>query len=75
MLDEDRLILQIADRLYLREGSRLNDIRRETGLTDTAFWARVVRLIRDPDAQQAEPEVTGRLQRLLAHRQQQRRAG
>jgi AraC-like DNA-binding protein len=74
MDEHDRLLLDIATRLYLVEGSRDRAFREETGLSPIRGWQQVVALIQTEEALRVEPERVLRLRRLLEHRLQQRRA-
>lgn len=66
MNDNDRLVLEIANRFYLSPGSRENAIRDELELSPVRFWAHVNRLIDDPEAAFECPELVNRLRRIRA---------
>jgi hypothetical protein len=68
------LLLDIATRLYLVEGSRDKAFREEADVTPIRAWQQVVALIQTEEALRVEPERVLRLRRLLEHRLQQRRA-
>lgn len=75
MLDDtDLAVLAFAKRRYRHEGRREADIRAELDMTTTAYTQQLNRLLDDPAAVLAEPELVARLRRLRAQRVRQRTA-
>ncbi|WP_375483557.1 DUF3263 domain-containing protein [uncultured Jatrophihabitans sp.] len=72
--DVDREILRLAGARYNHEGHRVVAAYDRFGLSETAFWQQVNRLVDDPAAELAEPEIVHRLRRLRDLRRGRRRA-
>jgi hypothetical protein len=70
----DLAILAFERRWWRFAGAKEEAIRRELGLSPTAYYQVLNRLLDDPSAQRAEPELVERLRRLRATRDR-RRAG
>lgn len=74
LADDDRQILELAVRAWqLPPGRMLNEIR-ELGMTETAYFAALARLVRTQAALAAYPDVA-RLLRLAGARARRRRVG
>lgn len=65
MDERDVEILRLAGAHYRYEARRQASARERFDLGPTAFWARVVRTIGDPEIEAAEPVLVHRLQRLM----------
>ena len=70
----DLAILAFERRWWRFAGAKEEAIRRELGLSPTAYYQLLSRLLDDPLALQAEPVLVDRLRRLRATRDR-RRAG
>jgi Protein of unknown function (DUF3263) len=70
----DLAILAFERRWWRFAGAKEEAIRRELGLSPTAYYQLLSRLLDDPVALQAEPVLIDRLRRLRATRDR-RRAG
>lgn len=68
MDDLDRRILEMESRRYRYGGAKVRAIRGELGLGDVAYFARLNRLLDDPEAALAYPQLVSRLRRLRALR-------
>ncbi len=70
----DLAILAFERRWWRFAGAKEEAIRRELGLSPTAYYQLLNRLLDDPSALQVEPVLVDRLRRLRATRDR-RRAG
>lgn len=64
----DHQCLTIATRHYPHHGMRVDAMHELAGLTPTRFWARINRLLADPDAERERPTEIRRLRRILERR-------
>lgn len=74
MDDVDRKVLELAGRDYRRLGSLDRAARAELGLSPIAYFARLNRLLDNPDALATAPTLIRRLQRRQDAALAQRRA-
>lgn len=68
MTDTDVAVLAVAGRFYRQPGAREQAALDELGLSPTAFWQRLNRLLDDPVALASDPPTVNRLRRLRAAR-------
>lgn len=68
MTDDDRAILTFAALTFRHAGSRDAAIREQLGLTPTAFYARLLRIIDTAEALEADPVLVHRLRRMRDRR-------
>lgn len=73
--DPERLALELAATPYRYPAIRESRVRDELGLTPTAYWLVVDRLLDRPDALEAMPAAVARLRRVREARAAARRAG
>jgi len=75
MTDLDRAILEFerAYPTWLHQGAREAEVRERFGLSPTAYHQRLVALLRDPEAEAAEPATVRRLRRVVEGRLARRR--
>lgn len=68
----DRQILELEQRFYRHPGIKEQAIRDGFGWDSTTYYARLVRLLSDPEAALEFPQLVARLRRLLDQRMRQR---
>ncbi|GED96439.1 DUF3263 domain-containing protein [Gordonia crocea] len=68
MTDEDRALLDFADRWWRTAGAQHDAITRELGMTPTRYFQRLNALLDDPAALAHNPALVRRLQRVRAQR-------
>lgn len=71
----DLLILEVEGRFYRHAGSKDAAIREELGLTPTAYYVALGRLIDRPAALAHDPVLVGRLRRMRQQRRPWARTG
>ncbi len=59
--EQDRRVLAMEDRTFRRLGTKERAIREELGMSPTAYYVRINRLLDDPAALQAAPALVHRL--------------
>ncbi len=74
MLVKDHMRLRLAGTPYRYPAQREADALEQLGENATTFWMRVDRLLDDPEAVAAHPQIVGRLRRLREARAAARRA-
>lgn len=75
MTDDDRAILTFAALTFRHAGSMDAAVREQLGLTPTAFYARLLRLLDDPEALAVDPVLVHRLRRMRDNRLTRRTRG
>lgn len=68
LTDRERQTLEVAGKRWAYRGALDQHIRDEFDETPTAFWARVNRLLDDPEALREYPQLVRRLQRVRDRR-------
>lgn len=69
----DRDMIVFARRFWLHAGNRESAIRAEFGISETAYWQQLNRIVDEPAALEFDPFTTRRIQRLRDSRQRSRR--
>ncbi|HEV8650305.1 MAG TPA: DUF3263 domain-containing protein [Actinomycetes bacterium] len=72
LADRDRAVLAFERQWWKYAGAKEEAIRREFGMSPTAYYQLLTRLIDDPAALAADPMLVKRLQRQRAARCRQR---
>jgi Protein of unknown function (DUF3263) len=72
LADRDRAVLAFERQWWKYAGAKEEAIRREFGMSPTAYYQLLTRLIDDPAALEADPMLVKRLQRQRAARHRQR---
>jgi len=72
LTDRDRAVLAFERQWWKYAGAKEEAIRREFGMSPTAYYQLLTTLIDDPSALQADPMLVKRLQRQRASRRRQR---
>jgi hypothetical protein len=72
LADRDRAVLAFERQWWKYAGAKEEAIRREFGMSPTAYYQLLTRLIDDPAALEADPMLVKRLQRQRAARRRQR---
>jgi uncharacterized protein DUF3263 len=70
----DLAILAFERQWWKHAGAKEEAIRREFGISPTAYYQRLSSLIDEPEAMEADPMLVRRLQRQRAARRKQRAA-
>jgi len=72
LTERDRAVLAFERQWWKYAGAKEEAIRREFGMSPTAYYQLLTTLIDDPSALQADPMLVKRLQRQRASRRRQR---
>jgi len=72
LADRDRAVLAFERQWWRYAGAKEEAIRREFGMSPTAYYQLLTRLIDDPASLEADPMLVKRLQRQRASRRRQR---
>jgi hypothetical protein len=72
LTEEAQAILQMERRRWNHEGAKLTAVHDELGLTPQGYYLRLNRLLDNPDALVAEPQLVNRLRRLRDARRRAR---
>ncbi|MFT4199826.1 DUF3263 domain-containing protein [Gordonia sp. (in: high G+C Gram-positive bacteria)] len=74
MTDDDKALLDFAEKWWRQAGAQHDAIDRELGLTPTRYFQRLNALLDDPEALAYSPQLVRRLQRIRSQREAGRRA-
>lgn len=74
MTDDDRRILEFADRWWRNAGAAETAVKDELGLSPVRFYQRLNRLLDSPEALAEQPVLVRRLCRIRDQRAMRRRA-